>query len=63
MTSNTQLEIPLFPSPPQPKFTAQHLDFPLQAQAIQAGPYELRRLESRWGSRQTLRSLRLHGLR
>jgi hypothetical protein len=59
--SNDPLQLPLnsilaaSPVPP-------HLDFPLQP-FTGGTAYELRRRPGTWGGRQTLRSLRLHGMR
>lgn len=60
METTNQLTLPL-PSC-EPKVLRQHLDFPLKPLPTDT-LHNLQRLSSRWSRGQTVRSLRLHGVR
>lgn len=62
MNSIAQLELPIAISLTPPPLPRQHIDFPFQAPPVSVS-HDLKRVPTRWGRGQTLRSLRLHGMR
>jgi hypothetical protein len=62
MNSCTQLELSFAQTSEQPSERPQHIDFPLKSLPANF-EHELKRVPTRWGRGQTLRSLRLHGIR
>jgi hypothetical protein len=63
-TTNAQLELPIavLAASFSENKPARHLDWPLQPLPAST-LHELQRLSSRWSRGQTLRGLRVHGLR
>lgn len=62
METNQQLTLALPSSSTEPSRPFPHIDFPLKPLPLDAMS-ELQRLSARWRRGQSLRSLRLHGVR